>query len=198
MFMPHNPYLKQRDNVFYKIYEYSAGRPSKVISGDIEGVYATETLAPIKPPVTGDVQYNFNKRQNKTEIIITSNRAKAVKTPYLSPEGLLYSQEPNDSGGKAIWRYYFDQHGNDTLITFRIVDKNDSIRLYWKNSYKYDEDKNIVEHSSYDWRVQYKGKPKRHTYVYDRYGNWTSRLLYINDQIQETTSRKIDYRYSGN
>jgi hypothetical protein len=188
----HNPYLRVRDNFYYKVYEYANGQAVKVTSGDLGG---TTTMAVNPAPTinttTPDTQYTYNSRENKTEIIITSHKNKPVKTPYLSPEKLLNTQEPNDSGGKAIWRYYFDENGKDTLVTFRIIDKQDSIRVYWKNSYKYDEQKNVLEHSFSDWRS---GKVKRYTYVYDNHGNWISRRLYVDDEIQETYMRYLEYQ----
>lgn len=165
-------------------YEYDvSGNQVKELMFDSEGLI-------------GSWSYKYDNKGNRIE-----------RTGYLGDSFVERWIKIYDQRGRKIKEYMVDKYP-DTIPTYQVTtfeyDKKGRLtkmhttdpeaKVHSISTYKYDDNDNLIEHSSKNDFQHGLEVLKSYKYQYDKKGNWKQRIEYINSKPTIITERKIDYR----
>lgn len=133
---------------------------------------------------TGSYEYDENKKLTKLIDKTTDGRVNWTKTYKYDSNGNLI--ETNRSKIKSIIeteeKYSYDENGN-------VIESNfyKSKKLISKNTYKYNEDYDIIE------LTHGNGNVYTYKYKYDYKGNWIKKIVFLNNNPTGVLTRKMEY-----
>ncbi|WP_297868488.1 hypothetical protein [uncultured Flavobacterium sp.] len=107
---------------------------------------------------------------------------------YESKEKKVIKKYQNDLFFNQV-EYNFDKNGNE----IEIKTYNSNYELISKTTKKYDSNNNLIEEINLNGNELFK-----YTYNYsafNKFNQWTVKTIYINNKIEKTIIRKLEYKY---
>lgn len=102
----------------------------------------------------------------------------------------MVDEEPDSIPTYQVITFEYDTKGRLT----KTLTTNPETKVQAISTYKYDTKDNLIEHYSKNDFQRGVEELKSYKYQFDKKGNWTQRIEYINSKPTIITERKIEYR----
>ena len=153
-------------------------------------------------------KFNYDGQLDMMEKYKNDSKGKPIETMSYNSDGKLvikwqaeYDEKGNlvlrngyDSEGRLflIFKCKYDRRGNLVEMTSVLLDANIDGRLDRKETFKYDEFGNTIEHNTYSidgWLIS----KESYKYDFDKIGNWIRQIIYKDNKPICVVERTIKY-----
>ena len=200
--------LKEAECIFdfSSSYVYFYDSNGLLIKRENHGILATKYEYDDKGNITADLMYNDEEMFGSWHYKYDENNNRIERLGLLDGDFVERWITHYDEKGRKIKEYMVDEEP-DTIPTYLIItfEYNSQNRLKSKTStdpetkiyaidtYKYNEQGDIIEHYSKNNFQQGTEEVTTFEYLYDTKGNWITRIEFYNNKAKKITKRKVEY-----